>query len=111
MNADVDVTLAALADPARRALVGMLSRQALTPSEMAEALSTTRPTISRHLRVLRHAGLVKEELQVEDARVRVYQLCQEPFGQLQGWLEDVAAFWTDQLDAFKQHAERDTGKQ
>ena len=66
----------------------------------------TRPAMSRHLRVLRQAGLVREEIQGDDARVRVYRLERAPFLGLRGWLEEVEAFWSDQLEAFKAHAER-----
>jgi DNA-binding transcriptional ArsR family regulator len=102
----VDNTLAALAEPTRRALVGMLSHGPLRPSEIADALSTTRPAVSRHLRILRKAGLVREEIQADDARNRLYELRREPFEELQGWLDEVAVFWTAQLQAFKRHAEQ-----
>ena len=73
---------------------------------MAAALETSRPAMSRHLRVLRHAGLVEEETLVDDARGRMYQLRREPFNGLRDWLDDVEAFWADQLHAFKAHAEK-----
>jgi DNA-binding transcriptional ArsR family regulator len=106
VSTPVDRTLAALADPTRRAVVGMLSKGPRRPSEIAGELSTTRPAMSRHLRVLRKAGIVREELQADDARVRVYELCPEPFVELRAWLEGVETFWADQLDAFKRHAEK-----
>jgi DNA-binding transcriptional ArsR family regulator len=66
--------------------------------------------MSRHLRVLRASGLVEvdvaEEALEQDARLRVYRLRPEPFVDLQAWLEQVQAFWTDQLEAFKAHVER-----
>lgn len=65
--------------------------------------------MSRHLRVLRTRGLIEEERVDDDARVRVYRLRRKPFADLQGWLDEVEAFWSDQLDAFKAHAERDSG--
>jgi DNA-binding transcriptional ArsR family regulator len=65
--------------------------------------------MSRHLRVLRRSGLVEEQRQGDDARVRVYRLRQEPFGALRHWLDEVQAFWTLELQAFKQHAERTRG--
>lgn len=102
----VDETLAALADPTRRALVGLLSKGPRRPSEIASALRTTRPATSRHLRVLRRAGLVREEIQAEDARTRVYELRRERFAELRQWLEEVEAFWQEQLEAFRAHAER-----
>jgi DNA-binding transcriptional ArsR family regulator len=102
----VDATLAALADPTRRAVVGILSKGPQHPSSLAEELATTRPVISRHLRVLRQAGLVSETVLEKDARLRLYQLRQAPFVELSSWLQEVEGFWTDQLDAFKRHAER-----
>jgi DNA-binding transcriptional ArsR family regulator len=104
--ADLDRTLAALADPTRRGVVELLRHQPRRASEIADALAMTRPAMSRHLRVLRKAGLVREDAQDDDARVRVYRLEREPFAGLRGWLDEVEAFWSDQLQAFKAHAER-----
>ena len=66
--------------------------------------------MSRHLRVLRTRGLVEEERVDRDARVRVYRLRPERFAELQTWLEQVEAFWSDQLGAFKAHAEKTRGR-
>ena len=66
--------------------------------------------MSRHLRVLRRCGLVEEERSDADARARVYRLRPEPFRALHGWIEDVESFWTEQLGAFKEHAERTRGR-
>lgn len=106
MPADLDRTLAALADPTRRAIVERLRRRPLRPSEVAEALSMSRPAMSRHLRVLRRAGLIAQETVEEDARARLIQLRTEPLARLRAWVEDVEAMWGDQLQAFKAHAER-----
>jgi DNA-binding transcriptional ArsR family regulator len=68
--------------------------------------------MSRHLRVLRRCGLIEEDRarsMDDDARVRMYRLRREPFVGLRGWLDEVDSFWTDQLAAFKSHAERGTG--
>lgn len=78
--------------------------------ELAEALGTAPAGLSRHLRVLRESGLVAEEVLPEDARVRIYRLERERFEALRTWVEDVEAFWTSQLGAFKEHAERTRGK-
>jgi DNA-binding transcriptional ArsR family regulator len=102
---DLDGTLEALADPARRGVIELLQREPLCSSALADALALTRPAMSRHLRVLRRAGLVEEASLESDARVRVYRLRREPFVGLREWLDDVEGFWTDQLAAFKQHAE------
>ena len=110
MESNLDQTFAALADPTRRAVVALLREKPRRSSDMAAALSTSRPAMSRHLRVLRRAGLVEEEGLEEDARVRMYQLCQPPFSELRGWLDEVEAFWDSQLKAFKLHAERRQGR-
>jgi DNA-binding transcriptional ArsR family regulator len=106
VSAEIDRTLAALADPSRRAVVDLLRKQPLRSGEIADALDMSRPAISRHLRVLRRARLVTERTLEDDARGRVYELAPEPFSRLRGWVEDVEAFWGGQLAAFKTHAER-----
>ncbi|HEY8377369.1 MAG TPA: metalloregulator ArsR/SmtB family transcription factor [Nannocystis sp.] len=106
MPGDLDRTLAALAEPTRRGVIDLLRRRPHCASEIADALSTSRPAMSRHLRVLRQAGLVREDALEDDARVRVYRLVREPFAELRDWLDEVEAFWGDQLQAFKAHAER-----
>jgi DNA-binding transcriptional ArsR family regulator len=65
--------------------------------------------MSRHLRVLRTSGLVEEDHQGEDARIRLYRLKPEPFKELRRWVEETEAFWAKQLDAFKEYAERTRG--
>jgi DNA-binding transcriptional ArsR family regulator len=104
--ADLDRTLAALADPTRRAIVERLRSKPQRPSEVAEALSMSRPAMSRHLRVLRRAGLIAQEALEEDARARLIQLRTEPLSRLRAWVEDVEAMWNDQLQSFKAHAEQ-----
>jgi DNA-binding transcriptional ArsR family regulator len=106
----LDRTLAALAEPTRRAVVDLLRHQPRRAGDLAGALSTTRPAMSRHLRVLRQAGLVSEESPDSDARARVYRLNRRPFSQLRGWLDEVEAFWGEQLAAFKAHAEKPGGR-
>lgn len=103
---DLDRTFAALADPARRGVVDLLRRGPRRAGEIAEALSMSPPAMSRHLRVLRRTGLIEDTELPEDARVRVYRLRQEPFSELHRWLDEVEAFWSAELDAFKQHVER-----
>lgn len=106
MQADLDRTLAALAAPARRAIVDLLGRRPRWPSELADELSMSRPAMSRHLRVLRQAGVIEQEIVESDARIRMVQLRTKPLADLRGWLEELEAFWGDQLVAFKKHAER-----
>jgi DNA-binding transcriptional ArsR family regulator len=106
VRTNLDETLTALADPARRAIVDLLCRRPLRPSEVADALDMSRPAMSRHLRVLRMAGLIEAEMLADDARSRLLQLRRQPFKQLRGWVDEVEGFWTDQLLAFKAHTER-----
>jgi DNA-binding transcriptional ArsR family regulator len=101
----LDRTLAALADPTRRAVVELLLGEPHCASELADALAMSRPAMSRHLRILRTAGVVQESSGQQDARMRVYRLRREPFGELGDWLGEVEAFWADQLAAFKRYAE------
>ena len=93
----LDATFAALADPTRRAVVDLLRREPLRAGELAEALDMSPPAMSRHLRVLRASGLVEEEHDGDDARVRVYRLRREPFDALRRWVEDVEDFWSREL--------------
>jgi DNA-binding transcriptional ArsR family regulator len=105
MEAGVDRTLSALADPTRRGVVYLLLQQPRRASEIADALAATRPAMSRHLRVLRRAGVVEEESLPDDARARVYRLRRQPFAELRDWLDEVEGFWNEQLQAFKAYAE------
>jgi DNA-binding transcriptional ArsR family regulator len=108
MAHDLDATLAALADPTRRQVVDLLRERPRRAGELAADCAMSHPAMSRHLRVLRASGLVEVAAGAaeQDARVRVYRLCSEPFAALQAWLDQVQAFWADQLNAFKAHVER-----
>jgi DNA-binding transcriptional ArsR family regulator len=103
---DLDDTLAALADPTRRRVVYLLRKGPRRAGELAAATGMSGPALSRHLRVLRTSGLVETEAPEADARVRLYRLRPEPFAALQAWLDQVDAFWGEQLSAFKAHTER-----
>ena len=105
----LDATLAALAEPTRRHVIELLRQRPRRASELAAGVGTSGPAMSRHLRVLRTSGLVEEERVAHDARVHVYRLRPEPFDALRSWLDEVQAFWTDQLDAYRAHVERTRG--
>lgn len=111
MVKSIDATLAALADPTRRQVVDLLRERPRRAGELAAASHMSGPAMSRHLRVLRRSGLVEVDTGQadEDARVRVYRLRREPFMGLQGWLDEVQAYWAGQLDAFKKHTEQTRG--
>ena len=105
----LDETFIALADPTRRKVIELLRKKPQRAGDLAAAFDMVPPAMSRHLRVLRTSGLVEEGGLPEDARVRVYRLRAEPFGELRAWLDEIEAFWADQLGAFKAHAEQTRG--
>jgi DNA-binding transcriptional ArsR family regulator len=110
--ADLDRTLAALADPHRRSVVDLLRERPRRAGELAEAVGLSPPAMSRHLRILRTSGLIEESrpgfeaAPGFDARVRIYALRPEPMARLKTWLEETESLWADQLGAFKAHLER-----
>jgi DNA-binding transcriptional ArsR family regulator len=103
---DVDGLLSALADPTRRRVVELLGGGPRRAGELAEGVGMAATTMSRHLKQLRHSGIV-EVLTVEgDARGRVYSLRGDRMVALQAWIDQVSAGWSEQLGRFKAHAER-----
>jgi DNA-binding transcriptional ArsR family regulator len=106
MAADaVDAAFTALADPTRRAVVQLLRKGPRRAGDLAAELALTPPGLSRHLRVLRRAGLIADDEPEDDARVRLYRLEPAGFAPLRDWIDELEAFWGDQLAAFKAHAE------
>lgn len=101
----LDDTLTALADPKRRQVVHLLAESSQSAGTLAASVGLTPPAMSRHLRVLRRAGLVDEQSHSDDARVRVYSLRPEHLTDLKDWLQTIERFWSSQLDAFKNHVE------
>jgi DNA-binding transcriptional ArsR family regulator len=106
--AEIDRTLAALADPHRRRVVDLLSQGPRAAGDLARELALSPPAMSRHLRTLRQSGLVAESHPTFDARVRIYALRPEPMANLLRWLEEAERLWSEQLAAFKAHLERPT---
>jgi len=102
----LDDTLGALADPTRRRVVEVLRRGPRRAGELAATFRVSAPAMSQHLRVLRTRGLIEEERAGHDARLRVYRLRRERITALRQWLEQLETFWREQLDSFKEHAER-----
>ncbi|MEV4345926.1 metalloregulator ArsR/SmtB family transcription factor [Actinoplanes sp. NPDC049596] len=96
----VDEVAGAIADPVRREILLMLREEQLSAGEIAGRFAISRPAVSRHLRVLREAGVVRDEA---DGRRRVYALVTEPLEELAGWLGRLTgpAGWGHRLDALE----------
>jgi DNA-binding transcriptional ArsR family regulator len=101
----LDRVLPALADPTRRRIVEMLGDAPRTAGQLHRAFRIAAPAVSRHLRVLREAGLIVEHGVPGDKRVRLYALSPEPIGELSRWLEQLDGAWQAQLDSFKGYVE------
>ncbi len=101
----LDAAFAALSDTSRREMIRMLLQRPRRAGELAQCVDMSPQALSRHLRVLRKAGLVSEEGIEDDARVRIYRVHPEAFQPVQTWLAQVEELWRAQLDAFKEYAE------
>jgi DNA-binding transcriptional ArsR family regulator len=105
-----------LAQPIRRSILDRLRERPRLVGELAEELGVTQPLTSKHLRVLREAGLVSVRQQ---AQCRVYAIAPEPLAQLDRWLEPYRQLWDGRLDALERHldeaaadcGERERGEQ
>ena len=96
-----DAALAALADPTRADIVEMLAGGPRTAGEIHRAFPIANPAVSRHLRVLREAGLGEERTPPDDGRVRLYSLDPTAIDGLRAWLAGLSNRWQAQLDSFK----------
>ena len=99
----LDQWLPALADSTRRQIVEMLAQSPRTATEIHESFDIAAPAVSRHLRVLREAGLIVEHGVPGDRRVRLYALAPEPIGELAAWLGQLGQAWQGQLDSFRDY--------
>lgn len=102
--------LAALADPIRRRIVELLAAGERTAGELATQFDVTRPAVSRHLRVLREAGLVSVRAHQQQ---RIYRLEPGAFAELEEWLMRYRAVWANRLDALDtelRRARREMGR-
>ena len=101
----MDAVLHALADESRRTVLEILRSRPASAGELAEVLPIARPGVSRHLRVLREAGLVEVR---QEAQRRIYSLRPEALIEVDEWLADYRALWQSRLDAL--HTEIARGK-
>ncbi|SNY55267.1 ArsR/SmtB family transcription factor [Paractinoplanes atraurantiacus] len=91
---------AAIAEPTRRRIVEALRLRECTVSDLVGLLAMSQPAVSKHLRVLREAGVVAVRTR---AQQRIYRLDPEPFRALDAWLAPYRSLWTDHLAALERH--------
>jgi DNA-binding transcriptional ArsR family regulator len=93
-------TFDVLAEPRRRDILDLLRVRERSVGELVEGISLSQPGVSKHLRVLREAGLVDVRV---DAQRRVYRVRPEPLAEIDAWLAPYRRFWTERLDALERH--------
>ena len=101
----IDAAFLALSDATRRDIIRSLLQKPRRAGELAELVAMSPQALSRHLRLMRKAGLVVEEGIDTDARVRLYSVHPDAFAPVQAWLAEVEDVWRRQLLAFKTFAE------
>jgi DNA-binding transcriptional ArsR family regulator len=97
-----DAVFRAIADPTRRKILGLLRNDRLTVREIAANFRTSRPAISKHLRLLRSAGLV---ISHKDGTASICGLNAKPLRTVNDWLEDYRQFWSESLRNLKRYIE------
>lgn len=99
---------AALAEPHRRAMLALLRERPRAVGELVERLGLSQPGTSKHLRVLREAGLVSVR---KDAQRRLYELEAAPLAEVDAWLAPYRERWKESLDALEHHLDRTLTKE
>ena len=92
-----------IAEPNRRAILGLLASSEQSVGEIERRLGMPQPSVSKHLRVLREAGLVEATV---DAQRRLYRLKPESLREVDDWLDQFRRFWSSHLDALERHLDR-----
>ena len=103
-----EATFQALADPTRRAVLDLLRRGAQPAGQIASAFPVSRPAISKHLRLLRRAHLVREH---REGRNRIYQLNPGPLRAVDSWIEQYRVFWAANLNRLKSFVESEYARE
>jgi DNA-binding transcriptional ArsR family regulator len=99
----VESVFEVIAEPNRRAILGLLAVSEQSVGEIERQLGMPQPTVSKHLRVLRETGFVEASV---DAQRRLYRLRPEPLRELDAWLAPFRRFWSTHLDALERHLDR-----
>jgi DNA-binding transcriptional ArsR family regulator len=103
MSDSLDLTFAALADPTRRAILAKLALGESSVTELAEPFAMSLPAISRHIKVLEHAGLISQGRQAQWRPCRI-----EPgaLKDVAAWMEEYRKFWAESLDRMQIYVEQ-----
>ena len=99
----MESTFTILAEPSRRAILTLLANGERTVGDLEDALNLSQPSVSKHLRVLREAGLVEATI---DAQRRVYRILPGPLQEVDAWMAPFRRYWSAQVDALERHLER-----
>src|SRR5437764_378953 len=99
----VESSFAIVAEPNRRAILSLLLSSERSVGEIERKLRLSQPSVSKHLRVLREAGLVESRI---EAQRRLYRLKPEPLQQVDAWLAPFRRLWSTHMDALERHLDR-----
>lgn len=99
----MESSFAIIAEPNRRAILGLLASSERSVGEIERQLGMPQTSVSKHLRVLREAGLVESRI---EAQKRVYRIRPEPLKEVDAWLDPFRRFWSAHVDALERHLER-----
>ena len=99
----METSFTIVAEPNRRAILGLLLTAERSVSEIEQELRLSQPSVSKHLRVLRDAGFVESRV---DAQRRLYRLRPEPLMEIDAWLAPFRRFWSKHLDALERHLDK-----
>ena len=99
----MESSFAILAEPNRRAILGLLASSERSVGEIERRLRMRQTSVSKHLRVLREAGFVESTV---DAQRRLYRLKPEPLQEVDAWLDQFRRYWSAHVDALERHLDR-----
>jgi DNA-binding transcriptional ArsR family regulator len=99
----MESAFAVIAEPNRRAILGLLASSERSVNEIEQRLRMPQPSVSKHLRVLREAGFVEARV---EAQRRVYRIRPEPLKEVDDWLTPFRHFWSAHVDALERHLDR-----
>jgi DNA-binding transcriptional ArsR family regulator len=103
----IDIVMAAISDPTRRAIVDRLARGPASISDVASPFSMSLTGFCKHVRVLERAGLVRR---TRHGRDKILELSAEPLRDVANWVFNYTRFWNSRLDQFEQHFAEQKGK-